>query len=457
MSKRECVLGIDLGTSSVKVMARYRNGETVKIREAYRGEKPECWWNAVADAMARAELTEVAAIGLSSQVGTYIIDGREVIDWSDPRGEKELERLKKRYTRDEFLREISMVHPNINSYPMPRLIYIKERYPNVRKVCQPKDFLCERLTGSCVTDKYSWRGLTNLSDGRYSQWFLNEIGFDEEKLPQLAGNERPVGYTKEIRVGEKIIPEGIPVYVGLNDFFASVLGMGARTCGDMFDITGTSEHLGILESCVRKETEMVSGPYLRDYVHYGVTASSGISLDYGRKLFPYDQVDMERCLHEKAPIFLPYLKGERAPVWDPMARGLFYGIGEGCTREHMAYAVLEGVAFSLFHIYEYMGSPRGKALRVSGGASVNPILNQIKADLFGIPVFALAEQDTSAQGACLVAAVGAGWFSDEKVAAEQSCKIREVFEPKKERKGLLERRFSIYKSLYPAVRAITKL
>ncbi len=446
------VLGIDLGTSSVKVLQRYSNGTIIKARAKYDEISPAAWWKAICNAMSKLRLQDVAAISLSSQVGTYIINGKDVIGWNSGIGAEELNRIKREYSTDVFLREISMPHPNIASYPIPRLKYIKEHYEYVQKVCMPKDFICEQLTGNYVTDPYSWRGLANLEHKDYSSYFLQVLGIDRKALPTMLDYTDLAGYTRRINLSGRFLPAGIPVYVGLNDYFAGLFGMGIEHVGDMFDVSGTSEHLGIIENCVNTATEMVSGPYLKGNVHYGVTASSGASLNYGLQLYKCDKLDLDKVSKHNPPIFLPYLNGERAPIWDADARGMFFGISVGCTKEDMFYAVFEGVVFSLYHIYESMGKPAANRIKVAGGAAVFPILNQLKAEIFGLPVAVLEENDTSALGAAMVAALGTGWYGSDSEAIADICKIKEVVNPTGAYKEWLEKRFAIYKELYPAVK-----
>lgn len=452
MNKKSGILGIDLGTSSVKILLKYGDHTTVKVREGYEEHTPSGWWKAVKKALSGLNLNGLAAIGLSSQVGTYIVDGKEVLAWSGKEGAKELADLKEIFGRELFLKEISMPHPNLISYPLPRLMYIKKHWPKVEKVCQPKDFLCEMLTGTCVTDPYSWRGLANLSEYRYSRKLLELIGFPLHKLPGMRTPTELAGYTKEISLKGNVLPEGIPVFVGMNDFFASLLGMGVLEIGELFDISGTSEHLGVVETNVNPDTDLVSGPYLSGNVHYGVTASAGVSLGYGMELFGFEEVDPARNLRNRPPVFLPYLNGERAPIWDADARGMFFGIHGECGKSDMAYGVMEGVLFSLYHIYECMGSPPISSMHVSGGAAANPVLNQMKAELFRVPVLVPEERDTSALGACMTAAVGLGRCADFAEAVRQNVRIRECIKPCNQYQTLLKQRFEIYKELYPATK-----
>lgn len=446
------VLGIDLGTSSVKILQKFADGETMKSRSSYKEISPEGWWEAICGALAQLDLTMVSAISLSSQVGTYIVNDRDVISWNCGAGAEELEQLKQKYDREKFLKEISMDHPNITSYPIPRLLYIKKHYPEITSVCQPKDFVCEMLTGRRVTDQYSWRGLANLEKKEYSEFFLDEIGFGKEKLPEMIDYSDLAGYTRKTECFGKILPAGIPVFVGLNDYYASLLGMGIQNVGEMFDISGTSEHLGVLEENIQMNSELVSGPYLKENVHYGVTASSGASIKFGLRLCADEAICLEKMPAKNPPIFLPYLNGERAPIWDTDAKGVFFGISEDCSNVELAYAAFEGVVFSLYHIYETMGKTPVNSMKISGGAAVFQVINQLKAEMFGIPAEILEENDTSALGAALIAAVGVEWYQDFEKATEEVCEIKEVIMPTGIYKEWLEKRYSIYKELYPALK-----
>ena len=447
------VIGIDLGTSSVKILQLFQDKTKSISRASYKEISQEGWWGAICRALAKLELETVEAISLSSQVGTYIVNDSEVISWNSGIGKEEVSEIKKKYESEIFLKEISMMHPSIVSYPIPRLKYIKKHFKNIESICQPKDFICEKLTGKRVTDQYSWRGLANLDTKCYSTFFLNDLGIDENVLPEMKDYTSFAGVTKELLLGEgRILKAGIPVYVGLNDYYASLLGMGIRNTGDLFDISGTSEHLGVIENKVKTDTALVSGPYLYENVHYGVTASSGASVKFGLRLLSDKEIEMDKIRKNQPPIFLPYLNGERAPIWDADAKGVYFGICENCTQEELAYAAMEGVVFSLYHIYESMGCPEVKNMTISGGAAVFPVLNQLKAEMFGIPTQTLEENETSALGASIVAALGAGWYKTLEEATKDLCKIKEIFYPTGGHIEWMQKRYSIYKELYPAVK-----
>ena len=220
----------------------------------------------------------------------------------------------------------------------------------------------------------------------------------------------------------------------------------------LFDITGTSEHFGVIEKALSPETGMVSGRFLQDFVHYGGTASSGHSLAFGMRELGAEQGPLGAYLAAKPPIFLPYVNGERAPVFDPHARGVFFGVEKDCSRALLSYAVLEGVAFSIYHIAKHLGTlPAGDVL-LGGGAAKDPLLGCIKATLFDRRFVTLQESDTSALGAAMMAGCGIGRFASPAAAAAACVATKTVHTPIPALRERLLARFAVYEQLYAALK-----
>jgi xylulokinase len=489
MSDQQLTAGIDLGTSSVKVLLTDGKKTIAKASAPYTEPAPDGWIRSVSRALGNLKRVDdrmrqsfcrtqdsaeascgdgeerispacIKAVGLSSQVGTYVVNGKYVLGWQKACGTKELEEARGAFSREDFLREISMDHPDIFSYPVPRIKYMagrmKRRGINIHSVCQPKEVLLRMLTGRYVSDQYSWRGLANQKNGRYSRVLLDWLGIPESCLPEIIGVTDMAGTITEDAAKATGLREGIPVYTGCNDFYASLLGMGITKAGQMFDITGTSEHVGAVTETLTQRDRCVSSPYPGGNVLYGVTASSGVSLSYGMRLFDLEKLQTETYLAgglSRAPIFLPYLDGERAPVFDPDASGVFFGIRSGTSKADMAYAVMEGVAFSLLDIRRHLDLPFAPdRIRTAGGASRNHELNQLKADVLGISVEPLAEIDTSAYGACMLACIGKGVYGDPEEAARFMVQTGEQIDPVYHSE--LAERFLVYKELYKRVRGL---
>jgi len=590
-------LGIDLGTSSVKILLTEDARVVERASVIYEERTPEGWWTAVRKALSQISgRKKTDAIGLSSQVGTYVINQKEILHWNGPEGSAELQELLERYPQEVFLAETGMAHPALISYPLPRLAYAKKHFSPLTEVIQPKDMLIQRLCGKTVTDPYSWRGLANVTTLQYSSRLLREVVSETAKplyfgglplrntevsediqapltmlckaapgksimspstttcdsepsksiLPPIIAPWSCAGRVTPRAAEETGLPTDTPVYAGLNDFYAALLGMGISKPGDWFDITGTSEHLGVICPSLPAQNDLIASPYLQGAVCYGVTASSGASLDFGRKTFPQEvvysqkqvskepqiqefrefsthetndpmmQIFRDSTKHETidpimqifrdstkqeikhsgmqifetrtkkavkdpgiynfidprkyiadAPVFLPYLNGERAPIFDPAAKGAFYGITSGCTTSHMAYSVLEGVAFSVYHIYEHLlnnatASPEySKALmaqpviRISGGAGANPLLTYLKAELLQKTFSVVSEPDASALGAVFIAMKGEGAITDLEETANL-VSISSVIRPDGRLRADLLKRFQLYKDFYESIKNLRR-
>ena len=346
-------LGIDLGPSAVKLLLATPAGRCRHVKCDYEKADISGWCEALKEAAAMLKeqdaLEELCGIALSSQVGTYITDTGEILSWESAAGKEELCEIKAAVTDKQWTEQIGMVHPDLVSYPLPRLLYIKRHFPQCRAVMMPKELLLYELTGNLITDPFSWRGLCDPDKKAYSYSLLEKFGIDLS-LPPLGLPTDCAGCVNEAAAQKYGLPVGTPVYIGCNDFYAGLLGMGVLEEDSVFELSGTSEHLGII-TAERMEGAFVSGRYFNGFASYGGTKSSGACCNFAIRNFGIDKLDM-RNMFSDAPVFLPYLNGERAPIYDENAKGVFFGINAKTSSDDMAYAVLEGVVFSLYHIYE---------------------------------------------------------------------------------------------------------
>ena len=430
-------LGIDLGTSAIKLSLLGEDGSVRTIREPYGPEETDgflaqgqkgcaggVWLRSLKRAFAGLDAaSDVCAAAVSSQVGTYIVRGRKdpareetegILPWFAPEGREELEELLSTFSEETFIREIGMPHPRLISYPVPRLAFMARHMASISRVCQPKEILLEYLTGSFISDIWSWRGLAHPVTRAYSRRMLDWAGIPLKVLPPLGLPQTRAGSVSRKAAEETGLREGIPVYTGMNDFYAALKGMGVTKCGQAFDITGSSEHLGLLTSALAEGSGLMTGPAPGGYIHYGVNASSGVAYSFGRDHFPGsggsgpDTEDpglfFARAKH--APVFLPYLKGERAPLFDPDARGVFFGLSDETKKEDLQYAILEGIAFSLYDMYEHLGKPSLSEVIVSGGMAGDAKQNLLKAELMQAAFVPAVCREASALGASLIAREG---------------------------------------------------
>lgn len=445
-------LGLDLGTSSVKGILRNADGDVIKGKAAYSEQSVAAWKCAIRQML--GDMTEqlaarggrIGAVALSSQVGTYVVDGQDVIGWQSSAGRDELAYIKSVISQKEFVERIGMPHPDIISYPLPRLLYIQKHYPGAREVLMPKELLIRELTGETVTDVFSMRGIVHPASGEYATDLMAKLGITFS-LPRVTRPTDRAGLVTQAAEREYGLPAGIPVYLGCNDFFAGLLGMGVYEANTAFDLSGTSEHVGFIsEELV--PGGVVSGGYFNGFCTYGGTKSSGVSCAFAMKQFGLEGIDLDTILSEQPPVFLPYLNGERAPIFDENARGVYFGLKEGTEKRHLAYATLEGVCFSLLDIAKCNEMPTPDRLICGGGSAVDPLMNALRAELFGCEVLRVKENDTSALGAVMLAMVGDGLYETLCDAIRASVDYHEPIKPTGAYREVLAHRFVVYRRLY---------
>ncbi len=471
-------LGIDVGTSSVKVCAVNGTGESVTARAPYTqddGKTPKSWWSAIISGVKilgeTVDLSMTKGIGLTTQVGTYVLYRSDVAEndlsvtgWNTAGGEAELESLVQSRPRSFYIDHISMPHPQIVSYPAPRLMWLKKHesaeYDKAEKLLAPKDWLYLRLTGKIASDYFSWNGFVDNKKGEVSKEILSLTGILREKLPDMFKPMASPGKLSEKASKELGLPAGIPVTLGCNDCHASLVGMGITEIGQKFDLTGTSEHIGLITDAKDGDDAFTWSPFFEGTCAFGVTASSGPSIDWGFSKFGAYGDDLESIYmatlsgDKKPPIFLPYLCGERSPIWDMSARGAFVGISNDTTDRDLMYSILEGVVFSLWHIWEHLSpTQRGgnEPFRLGGGGAKNTLLGQMKADLFNREFEIPKEKESGALGAAMLCATGNGAFETLRDAAKACGSTDTKISPKNSAEAL-HRRFEIYRSLYPSIK-----
>jgi xylulokinase len=274
------------------------------------------------------------------------------------------------------------------------------------------------------------------------------------------------------------LPEGLPVAAGWTDALSAMLGTGALgTPGLACDVSGTSEVVGVVQGHRPAATgPLMAAPILDSerWMLYGPTQASGGSLGWALKTVRSPKLALERsegsgdadvdaalAAAADAPpgagglIFLPYLEGERAPVWDPLARGAFVGLTSSHEPAHLFRAVLEGVACSVRHLLSAAEAASGQGvaeIRVAGGGARLALWNQVKADVTGCPVRPCVVSENGVLGAAMLAALGAGLFPDVERASAAMVALQEPCAPNRVHGPVYDRTFERYTALYPRLR-----
>jgi xylulokinase len=460
------LLGIDLGTSSVKAALYRPDGSLVaesgasyptQRRGAEEQQDPEEWLQAARTALAAVlpygRPTAMAVTGQMS--GLLLLDAQDrplmpFLPWSDRRAEAEAGWLAERFGSTKLYRATGC--RAVGSYPAAKLRWTRTSRPDlwagVRRVAGAREYLMYRLTGLWVTDP-SCAGATQLFDlGRQTWWqpVMDALGVEAAWLPELRLPWEPAGLTVSEALG---LPAGIPVAAGSGDGACSSLGVGAREPGDAVISIGTSGVVRVLDQQplihpLAATTCYPIGPGL--YAGTGVTSAAGAALEWTARLLGLGGVqDLER-LAEDSPggaagvAFVPSMGGARTPTWDPTARGAFVGLDLSHTRAHVARATIEGVALSLARAMEALREAGAHPRRVllTGGGSQSRLLSATLANLTGLPTFVSAGGDATL-GAAQLAAVASGLYPDLEAARSALAPRLLPVEPEALPPGLLER------------------
>jgi xylulokinase len=259
------------------------------------------------------------------------------------------------------------------------------------------------------------------------------------------------------------------VVLSTYDAICAVYGAGVSNVGDACDVSGTvTSFRAVTDLALRDPTgRLFVAPHVRTglYLAGGSNNLGGGVIEWVKQLLYHDEADpyaaMERDAADAPPgaagiTFLPYLLGERAPIWDANARAVFFGLGRNHGRADMLRAVFEGVGYSVFDIADRLANLGVVIERVvaSGGlARIDPI-QQIKADMLGVPVFLTEELESTALGAALVAGVNAGIFASIEEATGAAVRFGRRFDPVPARTEMYRDFFGIYRSLYSSLREL---
>lgn len=491
-------LGIDLGTSCVKVAFLTENGEIPALGSCdvhlslpapgYAEQNPREWWTATREAVAQAKKkcpeAEISGIGISGQMlGSVLLDKEgeltdQCIIWLDQRADEENEEIKASLGLDKIL-DVTANYPLV-SYWAPKILWLKKHKPEVyRKTAHilfPKDYLKYKLTGVIdidVTDA-TGTGLFNTAKREWENDFFGKLDIGRNLVPDHVSESTDVIGKVTHEAAEFLdIPEGIPVVGSGGDQMCGAVGLGIVEEGKIASTIGTS---GCVFSYSSKCVTDKEPRALLSYCHsvpgswcvYGCTLSAGGSLRWLRDtVFEGGQRDYEfmTSLAEKSRpgseglIFLPYLNGERTPHPDPNARGVYFGMSIRHTKGDMVRSVMEGVAYSLRDTIEILREKgvQVKEVRAAGGGAVSPLWRQIQADIFSAQVVTTNVKEAPATGAAMMAAVGAGAFKNLKEAAEKIIKIETTTTPIKENVEIYDDFYETYQRLYDSLKDLYEI
>lgn len=488
------VLGIDLGTSSVKAMLLDTKEGPLAVRAKGYGvdipapgfaqQAPEVWWASLKEVLgglqeARPkEYGAVAAVGYSGQMhGLVLADAagtavRPAIIWLDQRSKRQMEEIYRKMTEEEmgavFCNRVS------SGFAFPSLLWVKEEEPEALEKAAylfcPKDYLRMKMIGQAGTEVVDASSTCMFStpDRDWAWNIIERFGLPRKLFPTVGEPLQIAGTVTRACARETGLPEGIPVIYGSGDQPAQSIGNGVCREGWLVSNIGTGGQISafvqdpVYDKKLRTNTYCHAAP--GGYTMLGATLCAGKSMGWAKdELFHlegYGQINQEAALAPAGAeglVYLPYLAGERTPHMDPDAQGMFFGIRLGQGRGHFLRAVMEGVTYSLRDCLEVMQEAGIDAQTViaSGGGASSGLWLQMQADILQKPVRACMVKEQACLGACILAGVGTGLLSSLQEGCERFVRLdSRVYEPDVGKFGVYEEGYRTFRELYQRTKGL---
>jgi xylulokinase len=455
------VVALDVGTTGVRGVVADVDGRIVAEHacdapyesnaEGFAEIDPRRWWTASCAVLQRLAMHgPFAAICVTGQAPTIAcVDAHgeptcPAILWLDTRASAQASRLG--------------VH---SYYGGPKVAWLAEHAPEAisraRWMLQSHSFIAHKLTGEAATDASTAALCAPLFDPATNAWrYAHDVEIDLHKLPIIRPATDIVGAVRRDAAAATGLSSGTPVVVGTGDFAASVLGCGVTETGEAALTLGTSGNLSLPMSHFGTDRRLIHSTQALHTsesprpLSLGGTLAGGVLAWFSAAMapgVPFDVLEAEaREADSSDLVFLPYLAGERTPIWNPDARGVFTGLSLRHTRGHLYRAVLESVATSFLDLAVASGSSLTRVI-ASNGAGKSALLRQMLADALGVTLHYAPSQSGTLLGGALLALLGAGVTSDERLAVAWR-KTETVHQPDESRgryfRQLLERRRALY-------------
>ena len=480
--------GIDLGTSSVKLLLMEGSGKICNIvtkeyplyfpHPGWSEQKPEDWWTqsmaGLKELLEGFDKSQLAGISFGGQMhGLVILDEndeviRPALLWNDGRTTEECDYLNNVIGKDKLSEYTANI--SFTGFTAPKILWVKNKEPEnfarIKKIMLPKDYLAYKLTGVNSTDVSDASGmlLLDVKNRKWSKEMCDICGITEDMLPRLFESYECIGTLKPEIAAELGVPAAVKVAAGAGDNAAAAVATGTvgdGHCNISLGTSGTifisSDKFGVDENNALHSFDDANGKY-----HLMGCMLSAASCNkwwneeiLNTKDFAAEQKDITR-LGENHVYFLPYLMGERSPLNDPYARATFIGMTMDTSRADMVQAVLEGVAFALRDSFEVAKSLGIKIERtkICGGGAKSPLWKKMIANIFNIDVDVLETEEGPSMGGAMLAAVACGEYTSVEEAAAAIVKVVDTVSPDPELAAKYEERYQQFRTIYPALKDV---
>ncbi len=483
-------IGVDLGTSAVKLLLMEGNGNICNIvsneyplsfpHPGWSEQKPEDWWEAVVDGIKKLvngyDVSQVAGISFGGQMhGLVILDKddkviRPAILWNDGRTTKEVNYLNNEIGKDK----LSQYTANIAfaGFTAPKILWVKENEPEnfakIAKIMLPKDYIAYKMTGihSCDYSDASGMLLLDVKNKCWSKEMMEICDVREEQLPKLFESYEVTGTLTVEAAAALGLTTNCKVAAGAGDNAAAAVGTGTVGDGGCNISLGTSGTIFISsrEFGVDRFNALHSFDHADGNYHLMGCMLSAASCNkwwmdeiIGTKDYAKEQEPItDDKLGENNVFYLPYLMGERSPHNNPDARAMFIGMSMDTTRADLTQAVLEGVAFAMrdcFEIARDLGINITET-KICGGGAKSPLWRKIMANVLNINVNIIESEEGPGLGGAMLAAVACGEYASVQEAADKIVKVIGTVKPDPELAKKYDDRYAKFKEIYPTVKSL---
>lgn len=489
---KKCLIGIDIGTSGTKSVLFDTEGNVLasatceypmyQPQNGYAEQDPKDWWNAVCQTLKQLTAKEdcdIVGVGLSGQMHSLVMldkDNeviRNAILWCDQRTGKECAEIEEKIGKERLI-EIT-ANPALTGFTASKIMWVKnnepENYNKCAHILLAKDYVRFKLTGEYATEVSDASGM-QLLDVKKREWSVEvceKLGIDMSLLGRVYESCEVTGRVTEEAAELTGLPKGIVVAGGAGDNASAAIGMGVCENGKAFTTIGTSgvvfAHTDSPEIDKKGRIHTFCAAVPNTWHVMGVTQAAGLSLSWFKKNFANDSSYREidaKC--EEIPIgaenliYLPYLMGERTPILDPDARGVFFGLSAMHGRYHLARAVIEGVSYSLYDCFSVINEVGVDItdMAICGGGGKSSFWRQMIADIYGVPINTMESDEGAALGVAILAGVAAGVYPSVPEGCKIAVKKKDVYLNDSEKREKYMKYYGIYSSLYPMVKPALK-
>jgi xylulokinase len=483
----KCILGIDIGTTTVKAVLFDSNGTVIQSGQqgypihyperSWVEQDPDDWWDVLKQLLREllASLAgnnlQILAIGVSSQAPVLIAldDTGKPLDramiWMDRRAEDEAKLL-----TDTLGGEAVIAYSRNAADPFylaAKLLWFKrhkpEAYGRTHKILQANGYINYQLTGAFTMDTVH-ASITQLYDVPQKVWaadVLKAINVSAAILPDVYDCSAIIGVVSDKAAQETGLLPGIPVIAGTVDGAAAALEAGVFVPGVAVEMTGTSSVLLMSNDRDWFSPKLITMNHAlpNQTLNLAAMSSTGASLKWFRDEFYHSEAnDIYELINKEAEqanprndiIFLPYMMGERSPIWDTDARGVFFGLSLKSTRADLARSIMEGAAYALrnnLEIMEQSGEPT-QSLLIIGGAAKSRLWNQLKANVLGREIEIIEGSGGATLGIAILAGMAVGFYQNPAIMSGQDMQVRQKFRPMDGMHHFFNQKYEIYLELY---------